>query len=487
MVELRALCGPNRFDDATLESEIARKGARDWELSGWSELAWRTLIAVETLTKWSHLITGGQNLVFAGSSGTGKTYVARLLLDFLLRTQGAEPSTNRLVLQFHPSYSYEQFIYGPRVNAEGRITPQKGHLMQLLDKAGAKGLVIDELNRGPTPAILGEMFSQLEYKGEAVQLAAGPELDLGERFYLLATMNTDDLNAIDLDRALMERFLWIDLDEEMAEGGSLKSAHAMLAAWKRQHRIVEGNHLVTLLMWVNEMLAGLDSVKMILGHARFIPSNPFQFQQHAENVWLYKVLPMLKIMLRFDPDVFTSIKVLVLAVLKEAKSSQDSSSFKFLKRVKGAGKKKILDHYGLERVENDGEGLCQFYALAQALDPKIKAEKILKRALKLRRRAGRLLEANLDQYAPFFTQGNQFDSPDLATYCANLKDAAGRDWGGHLTLQVLAYELERDIRVLRDDGAEIFLSSGGGRRDLITLYLHGETHYEACVPKKEEK
>ncbi len=144
--------------------------------------------------------------------GTGKTYVARALAK-QCELNGGEFE----IVQFHPSYAYEDFVegYRPRLTESGQAGFELVHgpLRRIAEKAAAKPdakfiLVIDELNRGNVTKVLGELYFLLEYRDEAVQLQYGG----GERFTLpgnlwfICTMNTADRSIALMDAALRRRF-----------------------------------------------------------------------------------------------------------------------------------------------------------------------------------------------------------------------------------------------------------------------------------------
>src|SRR5581483_10813052 len=84
------------------------------------------------------------------------------------------------LVQFHPAYSYEEFIEGIKVRSvevSGRqeVTYQveDGLLGAFAAEAARQPdqpfvLMIDEINRGNLPRIFGELLYLLEYRGQTV-------------------------------------------------------------------------------------------------------------------------------------------------------------------------------------------------------------------------------------------------------------------------------------------------------------------------------
>ena len=135
--------------------------------------------------------------IFQGPPGTGKTYVARRIAKHC-RDQGGDFR----IVQFHPSYSYEDFVEGfrptltPGGQAGFKLTP--GPLRLIADEAAANPdatfiLVIDEINRGNVAKVLGELYFLLEYRGDTVNLQYSNEpFTLPANLWFIGTMNTTD-------------------------------------------------------------------------------------------------------------------------------------------------------------------------------------------------------------------------------------------------------------------------------------------------------
>lgn len=159
------------------------------------------------------LLEAKRQLIFYGPPGTGKTYIARRLARFLA---GGEPDRVEVV-QFHPSYSYEDFVQGyrPRVGADGAMTYElvDGPLVRLARRARDEPdarhiLLVDEINRGNLPRIFGELLYLLEYRDDEIALmyGGGERFALPENLWVLGTMNTADRSIGLIDAALRRRF-----------------------------------------------------------------------------------------------------------------------------------------------------------------------------------------------------------------------------------------------------------------------------------------
>ena len=168
-----------------------------------------TLWDKEALEDVIAAVTGGSpQVVLAGPPGTSKTWVAKAIAAYLTKGQMGDVR----MVQFHPSYSYEQFVEGlrPVVN-EGAVAFEAVDGVVLDVVAGmAPGdrrvLVIDEMNRANLPRVLGELMYLFEYREEEIALQYSPNFKLPAGLLFIGTMNTADRSIRSIDVALRRRF-----------------------------------------------------------------------------------------------------------------------------------------------------------------------------------------------------------------------------------------------------------------------------------------
>ncbi len=188
-------------------------------------LAEKTYLPVDFLEEVNALLEDKKQVIFQGPPGTGKTYVAKALAECL-----AGDKDRVTLVQFHPSYAYEDFVQGyrPALVGEGQagFELRDGPLLRAARNAGGERdakhfLVIDEINRGNLAKVFGELYFLLEYRGEGVRLQYSDEpFSLPENLYIIGTMNTADRSIALVDLALRRRFYFVEFhpDEPPVKG-----------------------------------------------------------------------------------------------------------------------------------------------------------------------------------------------------------------------------------------------------------------------------
>lgn len=177
-------------------------------------LAARLNVDVEWLRECVDLLRDRPQLIFYGPPGTGKTYLALELAHYLA-------GDNVRLVQFHPSYSYEDFFEGYRPTPEGAFALKPGPMRKVVDQARDNPstpyfLIIDEINRGNLAKIFGELYFLLEYRERNVDLLyqdAGDEagFSLPANVFIIGTMNTADRSIALVDAAMRRRFAFLPL------------------------------------------------------------------------------------------------------------------------------------------------------------------------------------------------------------------------------------------------------------------------------------
>lgn len=171
----------------------------------------------QTEAKIAEVITtaeryGASSLVaLAGVPGTGKSYVGRIASQ---RLAGAPERV--LEMQFHPSSSYEEFVEGMRVEADGSIGPANGAFLDWNELAAANPdetwvVLIDEFSRADVSAVLGEVMTFIEDRSRAfTPTYSRRPVRIAENLRVIVTFNPTDRSALDIDNALLRRLRIVD-------------------------------------------------------------------------------------------------------------------------------------------------------------------------------------------------------------------------------------------------------------------------------------
>ncbi|HKG39446.1 MAG TPA: AAA family ATPase [Conexibacter sp.] len=246
-----------------------------------------------------------RQVIFYGPPGTGKTYVARRLIEQIAPDEDCWD-----IVQFHPSYTYEDFVLGfrPALDSGGGLAYElrEGPLLRLARHAAAHPgkqhvLLVDEINRGNLPRIFGELLFLLEYRDVWVSLMHAPEpthdpeaiidergrFKLPDNLWLVGTMNTADRSIGLIDAALRRRFHFIPFFP--GEG----ALDGMLSRWleaTHQPRAVQ-----PLADWVDVLNAQLRrdvGRHLQIGHSYFMRRR--LTLADVERIWRADILPFLE-------------------------------------------------------------------------------------------------------------------------------------------------------------------------------------------------
>jgi len=278
-------------DSQTAVAEDAALFDRLVEATHWSESSLSELVSA--IKNEDH---PSRQIILAGPPGTSKTFVAKKLVDYL--TDG-EPGLCHIV-QFHPSYSYEQFVEGLRpsvVNGAIQFSPEQGIVLKLADKCRASSdkhyLIIDEFNRANLSRVLGELLYLFEYRDSEIDLPYTQKFALPKNLYFIATMNTADRSIRSIDSALRRRF---DVFECPADVDVLRRYYASIGHQNDVPDLFDG------FVALNEQLReqGLDEHHAV-GHAFFMAEH--LTADFLRGVWKRKIAPLLGEFFFDTPDI----------------------------------------------------------------------------------------------------------------------------------------------------------------------------------------
>lgn len=225
-----------------------------------------------------------KQIIFQGPPGTGKTFVAQKIALYLTQSEDRIET-----IQFHPSYSYEDFIEGYRPK-DGKFVLEAGIFKVFCDRARKDEnekyiLIIDEINRGNLSKIFGELLYLLEHRDKKAKLTySQDELSIPENVYIIGTMNTADRSLAIMDYALRRRFYFVDikcetkrLEEWLNENGCKLKASELIGAIENMNNQIKGE---------------MHSEDFTIGHSYFMREG--LDKKKLEEVMEFGVRPLLK-------------------------------------------------------------------------------------------------------------------------------------------------------------------------------------------------
>ena len=170
-----------------------------------------------------NILNSKKNIILQGAPGVGKTYIAKRLAYSMM---GVKDTSRVMMIQFHQSYSYEDFIMGFRPARDG-FELKEGPFYQfcktaLNDDERSYYFIIDEINRGNLSKIFGELLMLIEKdkRGEKLRLLYANELfSVPKNVHIIGMMNTADRSLAFIDYALRRRFAFFELEPAFDSAG----------------------------------------------------------------------------------------------------------------------------------------------------------------------------------------------------------------------------------------------------------------------------
>lgn len=322
---------------------------------------------------------GLRQLIFQGPPGTSKTFASKCFVrDNLVRreqrnsaiseggtksaieaeleqfklssTDYTHPSEEVLkrggwdIVQFHPGYSYEDFVRGISIKTEKgapiyeTVNKVFGALCALATRAQEKAaeegadapnfyLIVDEINRADLAEVFGELIYGLEYRGSKITTPyavasfgskqAEYSFEVPENIYIVGTMNTADRSTSPIDYALRRRFLFVDMPPQRSHvEDSVRRSESPLIHSPIELKIYDSiQYLFNSDEFFNDEFNRSD---LRLGHTFFLRSGMDYIESFARRV-AYQVIPILReyihdgILRSYDlawgpPEILTELK-----------------------------------------------------------------------------------------------------------------------------------------------------------------------------------
>ncbi|MDQ0260455.1 5-methylcytosine-specific restriction protein B [Sinomonas atrocyanea] len=251
-------------------------------------------VAREDLQEIIDLLQTRNQIVFYGPPGTGKTFLATKIARYLT---GEEHTSHITLVQFHPSYAYEDFFegYRPASADDGHVgfALEPGPLRRIAAEAAAEGnrdkpffLIIDEMNRGNLAKVFGELYFLLEYRNDSISLQYNPaeKFALPPNLFIIGTMNTADRSIAMVDAAIRRRFAFVELHPE---DGMIRG---MLAKYLEANG--KSPLRAQLLDALNAEIESSDRDLMV-GPSYFMRDHA-ETEEGLRRIWRYELLPLLE-------------------------------------------------------------------------------------------------------------------------------------------------------------------------------------------------
>ena len=241
-----------------------------------------------------NLLKYKKNLIIQGAPGVGKTFMAKRLAYSMM---GEEDLDRVKMVQFHQSYSYEDFIMGLRPKEDG-FELKKGTFYTFCKKAEIDNenkyfFIIDEINRGNLSKIFGELFMLIESdkRGEdnKIQLLYSDELFcIPENVYIIGLMNTADRSLAMIDYALRRRFAFFDLKPGFQSRG--------FKEYQEKINDSQFDDLIKVIEQLNDDIKNDDSLGegFRIGHSFFCDLSPDDLEEKMKFIVEYEIIPLIK-------------------------------------------------------------------------------------------------------------------------------------------------------------------------------------------------
>jgi len=270
---------------------------------------------VNALDTMIGLLRQFRQVILYGPPGTGKTRLARFAAHEILNGKQARITENSVreslatfriegrfeLVVFHPAYEYEQFIGGiaPLVGTHGieyhvKFGPFFNLCCWVRNNKKPAVLVIDEINRGNLPKLMGELVYALEYRDTDVTLPFHSDaFQVPQDLYIIGTMNSSDRSIGHIDAAIRRRFGLMLVGPERS---------VVEKFWTNAGAANCGKTLADLMEKINVRLSNTEQGSEIgVGHSYFIADpareeggGRVDLYKQVERKWMFQVEPLLR-------------------------------------------------------------------------------------------------------------------------------------------------------------------------------------------------
>lgn len=245
----------------------------------------------DTYNTLTELLEAKYNVILQGAPGVGKTFAAKRLAYSIM---GQKDTSRVAMVQFHQSYSYEDFIQGYRPSKDG-FELENGTFYKFCKEAEEDNerpyfFIIDEINRGNLSKILGELMMLIEKdkRGEKIKLLYSNEwFTVPQNVRIIGMMNTADRSLALMDYALRRRFAFFAFAPAFSSEGFKN-----YLAEKNSQKL---ESLITAVESLNNTISSDESLGdgFRIGHSYFCTDGEIT-DEWLKSVVEYEVIPLIK-------------------------------------------------------------------------------------------------------------------------------------------------------------------------------------------------
>ena len=250
-------------------------------------------MAEEEYSKLVGILKAKKNVILQGAPGVGKTFAAKRLAYSVM---GVKDIDRVMMVQFHQSYSYEDFIMGFRPSTTG-FELKKGAFYNFCKKAEIDSdndyfFIIDEINRGNLSKIFGELFMLIENDKRGIELQllySDEKFAVPANVYIIGMMNTADRSLAMLDYALRRRFVFFEIKPGFETDG--------FREYKMSLDNDKFNKLINCVEKLNSVIASDESLGegFCIGHSYFCNFEADKIDNEClYGIVEYELIPLLK-------------------------------------------------------------------------------------------------------------------------------------------------------------------------------------------------
>ena len=319
---------PNTRDSVTLNILLKKRlmedvpGLKEMNMKDLSELLWRyyeekinieeeetetetpyidpvssLFMPDETIDDIVFLLKNKKNIILQGAPGVGKTFSIKKIINSKFDID--DPDKQIKMVQFHQSFSYEEFIEGLRPTAhDAGFVLEDGIFKSFIEEEVMKDtdrdyfLIIDEINRGNLSKIFGELMLLIEKENRDVEKVVLPysnkEFYVPSNLYIIGTMNTADRSLALIDYALRRRFSFITLKPMF---NSKKFNSHLRERGLSDEAIKTINQTMTK---INNVIKDELGSNFVIGHSYFAKASAENFDEWFSKIRKYEIVPLLE-------------------------------------------------------------------------------------------------------------------------------------------------------------------------------------------------